>query len=135
MPPVAKRIEERRRRNIVPGETVATMHGAVAIPELAPGQHPVAVAWYEAVKISGQALFFEPTDWAAAMYAANLMTRSLQDGAPASLAATALAAMNDLLTTEKSRRQAKLQVQRILDEQPESDTPTPIDEYRKALGG
>lgn len=135
MPPLAKRVEERRRRNIVPGETVATMHGTVEVPELS-GVHPIAKAWYDSLKASGQGLFFEPSDWAAARYLATQMSRSLDPESPvnASLIASVWNAMNDLLTTEKARRHAKLQVQRVMNEQPEDAAPTALDDYRKALG-
>lgn len=133
--PLAKRIEERRRRNAVPGETTVEMHGPVGVPDAREGWHPVARAWFEALKVSGQSLFYEPSDWANAMYACELMTRSLEDEATAAKATAALAAMKDLAPTETDRRKVRLQVNRILNELPETEKPTALDEYRKVLGG
>ena len=134
--PLAKRVEERRRRNSVPGETVVEVHGPVIAPEPRADWHPVARAWFEALKQSGQSQFYEPSDWGLALYACELMTRSLDPEATAAKATAALAAMNDLLTSEKERRKARLQVNRILGGvEDESVRPTALDEYRKVLGG
>lgn len=133
--PLAKRVEERRRRNAVPGETIVEMHGPVVIPEPRTNWHPVAAAWFEALKASGQSLFYEPSDWANAMYACELMTRSLEDEATAAKATAALAAMKDLAPTETDRRKIRLQVNRILGVVEDDARPTALDEYRKVLGG
>lgn len=135
--PLPKRIEERRRKNVVPGETVATMLGDVKVPDPDPGWHPVAREWYEAVRDSGQALFFEPSDWAAARYICAAMTKNLNQEArfSAQLFGTVWSAMNDMLTSEAARRKAKLQVQRVLDDQPEEEKPTAMAKYRQAFGG
>lgn len=133
--PLAKRVEERRRRNIVPGESVVEMHGPVVIPPAREGWHPVATAYYEAFKDSGESLFFEPTDWTHAQFACELVTRALAEGATAAQATAALAALKDLLPTETDRRKAKLQVTRILGESESENAPTALDQYRKVLGG
>lgn len=134
MPPLAKRVEERRRRNAVPGETVATMTGEVVIPKLPARLNKVAVDWYNSLAISGQTQFFEPSDWAAAVYTAKCMSAAVAPGAPASLMASVWQMVNDLLATEQSRRRAKLQVNRVLEGEPETGKPTALQEYRKALG-
>ena len=133
--PLPKRIEERRRRNAVPGETTVQMDGDVRVPKLAPGQHPVAAAWYRSLKDSGQGHFFEPSDWAAAQYVAAAMTKNLNaETFSGPLFGTVWGAMNDLLTTEQARRRARLQVQRLLEPHDEGDKPSVLDEYRKAIG-
>jgi len=43
-------------------------------------------------------------------------------------------AMKDLLTTESARRRAQIEVVRG-DEEDDADGPTPIDQYRKRVGG
>lgn len=133
--PLPKRIEERRRRNVVPGETTVVMDGVVEIPPARDDWHPTALAWYESLKDSGQSQFYEPSDWAQAVYAADLITKSLQPEATAAAAGMALAAMKELLTTESERRKAKLQVQRTNGGEPEAEKPTAIDEYRKMVTG
>lgn len=133
--PPPKRIEERRRRNLVPGESVIAVDGGVLVPELPSRTHPIAAAWYESLRESGQSAFYEPSDWAAAVLATVVMTKMLR--APR-LSGPALhvvwTMMESLLTTETSRRRARLHVQRLT-EKPQSDGPTALDEYRRALGG
>lgn len=133
--PLPKRIEERRRRNAVPGETVVAMDGAVAIPKLPErGIDPVARLWFESLKDSGQSLFFEPSDWALAVVATRVLTKALRPESPASMMGQAWAMMDGLLTTERGRRKARLQVQRGIAEKP-AEGPTAIDKYRARIGG
>lgn len=136
--PIAKRIEERRRTNAVPGETVVVMHGSVVPPELPEGLHPLALEWYRSIAESGQSFYFEPTDWTAARYVAEAMSKNLNQDKrfSAQLFGTVWAAMADMLSTELSRRKAKLQVQRIVDGagSDEGEKPTKIDEYKRKLG-
>lgn len=132
--PPPKRIEERRRRNLAPGESVIAVDGGVLVPELPSRTHPIAAAWYESLRESGQSAFYEPSDWAAAVLVTIVMTKLLR--APR-LSAPALhvvwSMMESLLTTETSRRRARLHVQRLA-EKPRSDGPTALDEYRRAIG-
>ena len=138
--PLPKRVEERRRRNAVPGETLVRMRGPVRAPQAPKGCHPIARKWYMALKKSGQSQYFEPSDWAAAVYVAEAMSRVLGTAeTPVRFSAQAFqatwAAMEDLMTTEAARRRARLQVMRDLGELAEDDsTPTALDDYRKELG-
>ncbi len=135
--PLPKRVEERRRRNAVPGETVVTMPGRVKPPAAPRGCHPIARNLYNSLKASGQSQFFEPSDWQAARLAAEVTSRLLKnaDRTSAQLFAAVWAAWDDLMTTEAARRRARLQVMRELEEASGADTPpTSFDEYRKALG-
>ena len=134
--PMPKRIEERRRRNVVPGETAVAMTGEVAAPTCPPDLHPAAAAWYESLKLSGHSAFYEPSDWAAAVYVAEAMSVNLkQSRLSAQLFAQVWAAMGDLLSTEKERRKARIQVQRDIDNETAPAGPTAIDKYRAKLGG
>jgi hypothetical protein len=131
---VPKRTAERRRRNAVPGETTVHMPGRVRVPSLPPTTHPIARRWYLSLKQSGQAQFFEPSDWASALLVAETMTRLLNARRFSSqLFSGVWAAMEDLMTTEASRRRARLEVERATPEE-NDDAPTALDEYRKALG-
>jgi hypothetical protein len=132
--PMPKRSTERRRRNKVPGETTVTKAGRVVVPVCPREAHPVARRWYRSLKTSGQSEFFEPSDWAAALYVVEVMSKNLQASRfSAQLFAGVWAAMTDLMTTESARRRARVEVERVLEEKAE-DRPTALDEYRKALG-
>ena len=49
----------------------------VRIPRLPSGAHPAARRWYRSLRESSQARFYEPSDWAAAAFVAEAMTRLL----------------------------------------------------------
>ena len=74
-----KRSSERRRRNVVPGETVVQRDEPVRVPGLprTMAVHPVMRRWYNAVKASGQSEYFEPSDWAAAQFLVEAGSRLL----------------------------------------------------------
>lgn len=138
--PVPKRSNERRRRNKVQTDAVQRP-GAVHSPRLpsvktAAGQaiHPVARRWYNAIRQSGQADFFEPTDWAAALFVVEAMSRNLYSTRfSAGLFGVVWNAMEALLTTEAARRRSRLEVERGLVEE-EQPGVTAIEEYRQMLG-
>jgi hypothetical protein len=87
--PVGKRDDERRRRNKpeTPTTTVdlsAQLLEPVEIPaagEIGADEdrewHPIARLWYESLAKSGQAVFYEPSDWAAAYVLAETLSREL----------------------------------------------------------
>ena len=132
--PLPKRSTERRRRNKVPGETTIVMDGKVSIPALPKDAHPIARRWYNALKQSGQTQLFEPSDWAAALYVAEAMTRSLRGPRfSAQLFGTVWTAMDGLLTTEQARRKARVEVQRGMVEEAENPGVTAINDYRNRL--
>lgn len=132
--PVPKRSTERRRRNLVPGETTVRMEGEVKPPPLPRGTHTIARRWYESLKVSGQSKFFEPSDWASAVLVAESMTKLLTGRRFSAPLFTGIwSAMEDLMTTEQSRRRARLEVERGAAEDDE-DAPPAIDDYKKAMG-
>lgn len=111
--------------------TVAVQAGEVDVP--APGEqwHDIARDWYLGLASSGQARFMEPSDWQAARYVAEVITKNLE--APrfsAQLFAAVWTAMNDLLTTESARRRAHIELERAGGDTP-SDADVPkLDDYR-----
>ena len=112
------------------------MDGQVATPSCPSSLHPAAAAWFESLKLSGHSAFYEPSDWAAAVYVAEAMSVNLnQPRLSAQLFAQVWAAMGDLLSTEKERRKARIQVQRDIDAASAPAGPTAIDKYRAKLGG
>jgi hypothetical protein len=115
--------------------TKAPGAAVVVVPEPDEMWHPIARRWYEALGESGQSRFYEPSDWAAAQYAAEAMSRNLAAGRfSAQMFAAVWSAMNDLLTTEGDRRRVRMELQRP----PAGGKPegvTVLDDYRAALGG
>jgi len=130
---VPKRSTERRRRNKpeVAIETVVA-GGPVEQPAASPDWSPIAVEWYESLAESGQAQYFEPSDWQAARFVAYSMTRLIEShrGFSSELFKGVWSAMNDLLTTEAARRRARIEVERAR----ENAEPAPVEslEERRA---
>lgn len=115
--PPPKRKEQRRRRN-KPAEgrevqQVARAGSRVKVPNVKPGWHPLMKDWYRALKASGQAQFFEPSDWQTAQLWCHVMSEELKSGEP--IKANTLTAFNsvagDLLVTEGARRRLRLELQ------------------------
>jgi hypothetical protein len=133
---VPKRSTERRRRNVASKTDVVKLVAAppVLAPEPDEGWHPIALDWYRSLGESGQAKFFEPSDWQAARFVAEVMSRNLkQRKFSAMLFAAVWSAMGDLLTTEAARRRVRMEIERG----GEPETPagvTALADYRKALG-
>lgn len=131
--PVPKRSSERRRRNKVDIDTVEAT-GPVEQPAASDSWHEIAHSWYESLALSGQAQFYEPSDWQTARYVAEAMTRNLEATRfSAQMFAAISSAMVDLLTTEGARRRARLEIDRVAVEGP--SPVTAIDDYRKRLAG
>jgi hypothetical protein len=81
--PIPKRPEERRRTNAPEIELTTVDIGKmvrqeVEVPEHNPDWHPVAIQWYVSLQFSGQAVFFEPSDWATAYVLAENLSRDLE---------------------------------------------------------
>lgn len=136
--PVPKRSTERRRRNKASEvETVAPLAAKVEQPPADPKWHPIAIEWYESLASSGQAQFYEPSDWIFAKYVAEAMSRNLK--APKTkfssvLFASVCSGMSDLLTTEAARRRVRMEIERgDVGKKPASVVA--IADYRKRLSG
>lgn len=131
--PPPKRESERRRRNKsdIPTETVdiaALTQQPVEIPVANEDWHPVARMIWDSLPRSGQARFYEPSDWASAYLMVESISRDLEEqvvgvtesaGAVyatipmkgASLSAY-IKMMGNLLITEADRRKARVEVER-----------------------
>lgn len=132
--PVPKRSSERRRRNRSNDVETVKASGVVAPVEPDELWHPIAADWFRSLAESGQAQYYEPSDWQAARYIAEAMSRNLASGKfSAQLFAAVMSGMTDLLTTEGARRRARFEVQRNGESKPES-VPD-INDYRKRLAG
>jgi hypothetical protein len=159
--PVPKRSDQRRRRNKESKpESVQVAAPLPAVPVAAKGWHPVARAWYESLGKSGQAVFYEPSDWATAYLLAESMSRELKpqfvgmrtgfdeqgretsdpviETLPmkgASLSAY-LKAMTALLVTEGDRRRASLELDRAPVKKPaDGSDVAELDAYRRRVAG
>jgi len=139
--PIPKRSEERRRRNKDDGPelTQAPAGAPEDLPELPdpdPNWHEIAVDWYLSLRESGQAAFYEPSDWAMARYAAELMSRGLSSDRPPNgqYVAALNSVMTSLLTTEGDRRRARMELERK-PAGPKLASVSPLDAYRDLAGG
>lgn len=137
--PVPKRAAERRRRNSESKpETITAPAVKVKQPNALTGWHPSMLRWYKSLATSGQAKFFEPSDWEAARFVATAGTEMLnsEKGMSAPGFSTIWSAMNDLMTTEGARRRFAVEV----DRKPEGEGAVPegvasMQAYRESLGG
>jgi len=139
-----KRSDQRIRRNKDPeGIAVAKAPGAAVVkpPRVSPKWRPMVKDWFRSLKESGQAQFFEPTDWQMARLAAEQMNMLLVEAEESGQAirATAFeslwAAMGDLLTTEGARRKVKVELQRgsAVEDPDRSEVVSIMDDYRNML--
>lgn len=136
--PVPKRSSERRRRNKESAVEIlpALKPGTVAQPPAKSTWHPIAKSWYASLAESGQAQFFEPSDWWYAQYLAEALTVNLRQGKKfsAMLFAAVQSGMNDLLTTEAARRRVRLEIDRSLPgDNEQSASVIAIGAYKKRL--
>lgn len=133
--PVPKRSSERRRRNKQSKpQKVAPVKAKVRRPPASKHWHPIARSWYASLGDSGQAQFYEPSDWQAARYVAEMMSRHLAGSKPsAQLFAVLWSAMTDLLTTEGARRRVRLEIERNDGAEKPPAGVTALDDYRRQL--
>jgi hypothetical protein len=78
--PIPKRVDERlghETKAELAAVTKAPAARKVPVPAADPEWHPVALRWYRSLKRSGQARFYEPSDWSAAYLVAESMSRDL----------------------------------------------------------
>jgi hypothetical protein len=152
--PVPKRSSERRRRNKESKPTKAKAGKPKAAPKAKakpdqvadvieiPGRrpakktwHPIAREWYDSLADSGQNEFYEASDWAAAFYVAEVMSRHLQaKRLSAQLFGSIWTAMSELLTTEGARRRARIELEREAGGEEQPAGVTAISDYRKRVG-
>lgn len=140
--PIPKRSEERmghRSKHQKDAAVQAPTGPPLDLPDLPdpdPLWHPIASDWYVSLQQSGQAAFYEPSDWAMARYAAELMSRGLcSDRPPNGQFVSALdSVMARLLTTEGDRRRARIELERK-PAGPKLAAVKPLDAYRDLAGG
>jgi len=92
----------------------AQVHGRVEVPSAPRSWQPLAKRWYEALAQSGHVRWFEPSDWAAAQLAGELMSRMLRGKQiNGQLLAQLLRLLSALGTTESDRRRMRIEIERV----------------------
>lgn len=135
--PVPKRDDQRRRRNLSSVVDKVEMDGVVTPPPLnLPEPHPLAVDMYQALTESGQARYFEPSDWQRARLMCEMVSRLLSAGKLSSMLYTAIQQdMNALLFTEAERRRVRMEIERGSVDTSETDAKVAtMAAYRRVTG-
>jgi hypothetical protein len=135
--PIPKRSDQRRRRNASNQVDTVAMSETVAVPELAlTDVHPIAADMYRALTESGQAQYFEPSDWQRARLMCEMVSRLLDAGKLSSMLYAAIQAdMNALLFTEGERRKVRMEIERgVADTSAQDARVSQMAAYRRVAG-
>lgn len=138
--PVPKRDSQRRRRNSESKpESARALTEKVDAPPALTTWAPAAKRWYDSLTESGQAQFFEPSDWQAAQLVAGELSIYLRSKKRSAMMWSHIwTAMTDLLTTEGARRRMKLEIERPPAEEEgdeEAATIARLDDFRDRAAG
>lgn len=137
--PIPEHSSQRRRRNqdgtpveTVPGGTV-DLRG----PELGLELAQLARDWYESLRESAQAQFYEPSDWQMARVAAQCLNDYMVDSKRSAMKFAAFqAATSPLLVTEGDRRRVRMEIDRSAPDSSAQDAKvTALDRYRRVAAG
>lgn len=118
--PVPKRSDQRHRgvRDDAKKPKLKVVEGSsprqkAKAPRVSPSWHPLMKDWFRSLKESGQAVFYEPSDWQTARLLAEVMSQALNSGEP--VKASTLGEFNRgaaaLMTTEGERRRLRVELQ------------------------
>lgn len=135
--PVPKRSDQRRRRNKQEGPELVRIDvssPARQAPETPGSWHPLVKEWFESLKLSGQAVFYQPSDWVSAKIAGQMLSDALLSGEP--VKANLLSEFNkmaaDLMTTEGQRRKLRIELtNKDTKSKPGAESDSIMDDYRK----
>ena len=119
--PVPKRSDQRVRRNKPEGPEPTKIAGASTVKPPAEDRtwHVSAKRWFRSLKTSGQAIFYEPSDWAYAQLCADLLSSEMERDKPrAVMISQILSMMDNLLTSEGSRRRVRIELIRAEQKEP-----------------
>lgn len=112
--------------------TFGTMKG-VKVPHPDKGWHPIATQLYKAARASGQADFYQQSDWAMLYSICDDLSHYKKSQKRSSqMAATIYAALTSLLVTEGDRRRARLELQQPTPESKPAEVYA-IESYRNDL--
>lgn len=115
--PVPKRADQRRRVNkpAIP-ERKGQAQPFVECPPPREDWHRYAAEWYAALPLSGQSVWYEPSDWVTAQAAASLLSDLYTNGFQVASQVMAFHSMcQELLVTEGARRRARVELHRDTD--------------------
>lgn len=134
--PVPKRSDQRRRANKPETPIVKATSPArsAARPKPDAHWHPIARDLYVSLADSGQAQFYEPSDWAKARLAAELTSRALAHAKPpGQLLAVVDSMWSSLLATEGDRRRLRVELERPKGGDEEAGDVSWFDDARRRL--
>lgn len=130
--PVPERSDRRRRAN-KPEIDIDTAPGASKVrpPEPDAAWHPIALAWYQSLAASGQSFWYQPSDWAEAVFLAEVMSEALLNGPINGPKLSAiLSGSSRLMTTEGDRRRMRIELARPVEDEDETAAVVALDGYR-----
>lgn len=135
--PIPNRSDQKVRRNVedVPITTI-DITGPVPVPDLGiKNPHPLVEELYESLRSSGQARFYEPSDWAYAKLTMHFINKLVRQQKPsAMMLSSVLSMMTPLLMTEGERRRVRIEVERNKNgETPDAKVISIADRFRDAL--
>ena len=139
--PIPKRSEEvmghRTRAEMAERAPEAEGAADVIMPPADPDWHRIASDWYLSLGESGQSQFYEPSDWATARLAAEVMSRTLlsESRITGPLFTAMMSAACEMLSTEASRRRLRMELAKPQHQQATPPGVTAINSYRDRLGG
>jgi hypothetical protein len=126
--------ERERTQTVVVPKTRKLYGPALGIAD----PHPLARDWYEGLRRSGQAEFYEPSDWAQARVLTELLSVTLNQDKPSSVMVAAwMSGAAELLTTEGARRRMRMELERSkpVDADKQRASGTVVDLRRRLAGG
>lgn len=136
--PVPKRSDQRRRRNKPDGPELVQIvasspeQEAPATPDT---WHSLVMEWFDSLKVSGQAVFYQPSDWATAKIAGQALSDALNSGdLKASMLAEFNAMATNLMTTEGARRRLRVELQGDGGPKVDEESRSIMTEYKDMLG-
>lgn len=141
--PVPKPTAQRRRRNkpAVPTDSApAAVFGELVVEDAPQGDdswHPIAAGWFDSLARSGQARYYEASDWAMARLGAEMMSSLCKAEKPsAQMLASVLGITSTLLATEGDRRRLRLELARgVQVDEDEVAADATVTDLRSRLGG
>lgn len=133
--PVPKREDERRRRNKPEGGEVSKGEmRKVRVPQGDPDWHPIAKRLYDSLRTSGQADWYQNSDWNFAYSLCEDLSYYKKSGKRSGqMLQTIYSAMERLLVTEADRRRARIELTQA-EEKTELASVAALAEYREVLG-
>lgn len=129
--PAPKRSSQRRRRNKTEVEK-ATSDGEARAPKLTGRHSALGRRFWDRLSKSGQAQFFEPSDWAQAELAVVAIDVFVREPSAAMLRSID-SMMTGLLVTEGARRRVRLELEAPVEAPGLDDEVAKLDEYRRRL--